>query len=146
MRRPHRRRKEVRSLRPLTEAIADTDQQKLHQFKIQEIVASHHGNYDWAAVMRDERLRLLGSEHRQAPKLGPGLDLDQLVATLTDIENTVATLRAGTAQDAATSASSGYGSSLADVEHQVAHLRAECARVAAMSAAAAAQAAAETEV
>ncbi len=69
-----------------------------------------------------------------------------MVAMLTDIENTVAALRASTDQDAATSASSGYGAPLADVEHQIAHLRAECTRVASMSAAAAARAAEETEV
>lgn len=146
VRRTHRKRNKARSLRPLTEAIADTDQEKFRLFMIQEEIASDRGNHEWAAVMRDEQRRLLGSEHPLAPQLGPGLDLDQMVATLTDIGDTVATLRAGIAQDAGTSASSEYGSSLAAVECQVAHLRAECARVAAMSAVAAAQAAAETEV
>lgn len=146
VRRSHRRGKEVRGLRPLSEAIADTDQEKLRLLKVQEQVASHHSNYEWAAVLRDEQLRLLGSEHPQAPQLGPGLNLDQVVDTLTDIENTLATLRAGTPQDAARSAGPGHGFSMADVEQKIALLRAESSRVAAMSAAAAAEAAAETEV
>lgn len=139
MRRRRRNSRENRTLRPLLEIVAETDQERLHLMRAQEQVASEQSNYEWAAVMRDEQRGLLGPDDPQAPQLGPGLNLNRLIAALTSIEQTVASLRAET--DGPTGTPATYSLSLVDVERQVAQLRAEVARVATMSSAAAAQAA-----
>lgn len=135
-----------RELRPLLEIVAETDDERLELLRVQEQVASFHSNYEWAARMRDEQRRLLAPDEPGAPEFGPGLDLDGLVAALTDIENAVNTLRVTSAQPADKSATPLNDQSLTEVEHQVAQLRDEIARVASMSATAAAQAAKDIEV
>ena len=84
--------------------VSPADQELIYEARREQEAAMDRGNFEWASVMRDKQRVLLGDEHRAAPDLGPGLDLQALTIGLRDIEERVAALRAEVERVAAMSA------------------------------------------